>query len=1058
MKASAPSRLRRFGRLLWRCVRTGLVLLLLFVAAAAVYMNQFGLPEAAKRRVVAGLRAEGWEVEYSRMRLHGLRAILAENIYFQRANETGGPQLFVEEAEFVLNRAAIRNLDLELDALFLRGGRLLWPLQATNQTPRTLALTGIRGEVRFHPNALCELRDFTAEWHGVQLKVTGALTNAADVRFWKSASPSVRPTRTTEELLHDWAAQLDMVHCAPGSSLAGTLHGDARARVFFADWQLKLPAVRSPWGTGTNVVLALGAQAATAPEGVLHARAQLRAEQPNTPWGRSHTVELSAQFDATTAQAWPSNATLQLQLETAETIWGTAANLQLSADVALSPTDRSVATVKLNAVAQSFSNQWLQAGSARLKWQSGLLATNLSLLQGEAQIDGVHLKTDWGGAREAQASVEWNNPATNILFAAGVTNPAARFATIQSNWWTLLQPVALRWRSRVTGLTTPQVRDAECALTAHWQAPEAVVDSFEATLFGGHLNFTAALNATNGVARFNVASDVDAQQGAPLLATNTRRWLAQYSWEQAPKFTAHGQWTVPGWTNVINRFSGDTNAPPIPWADAESTLQLAGTLQSGPGAFRGVTFTSAQATLTHTNEQWFLPRVLCLRPEGELEFSYIEDGRTMDYRFDLRSRIDPLAMKPLVNEAEARRGFELFQFTETPWIEGQLCGRWRDASRLGLAVRIAATNFSFRGEPVREFRAKVSFTNDLVTGDSAFVRRAEGQAEVPLIVCDLNREKIFLSNAVSTLDPQAVARAISDKARRTLVDYQFATPPAVKVNGVVDLIARRNEHDLHFEVDGAGFRWRNFRLPRLAGQVDWVGDFLALTKLRGEFYGGGMTGFARFDFTPETSTDFSFSTSVTNASLPALLGDISVRTNRLEGVLSGELTIAAANTARDTSWQGEGRVRLDDGLIWDLPVFGVFSKISNRIIPGLGNSRAKEASATFIITNSVIRTHDLRVHATAMRMQYKGSVDFATRVDGRMEAELLRDVPGLGVLFSKVFWPVTKLFEFRVTGTLDDPKVEQLYLVSKLVLLPFHPIRTLKELFPGEPPKETEKK
>jgi hypothetical protein len=51
---------------------------------------------------------------------------------------------------------------------------------------------------------------------------------------------------------------------------------------------------------------------------------------------------------------------------------------------------------------------------------------------------------------------------------------------------------------------------------------------------------------------------------------------------------------------------------------------------------------------------------------------------------------------------------------------------------------------------------------------------------------------------------------------------------------------------------------------------------------------------------------------------------------------------------------------------------------------------------------------------------------------------------------------VTKLFEYKVTGTLGQPKIEPVYFVPKLVLMPFHPIRTIKELFPEEsPPAKT---
>ena len=82
----------------------------------------------------------------------------------------------------------------------------------------------------------------------------------------------------------------------------------------------------------------------------------------------------------------------------------------------------------------------------------------------------------------------------------------------------------------------------------------------------------------------------------------------------------------------------------------------------------------------------------------------------------------------------------------------------------------------------------------------------------------------------------------------------------------------------------------------------------------------------------------------------------------------------------------------------------------------------------------------------------EGNVDFKGRVDARMEAELLREFPGFGRLLSLVLLPFTKIFEFKVTGTLADPQSEPLYL-PKFFMLPFHPLRTLKELIPGEPIK-----
>ena len=55
---------------------------------------------------------------------------------------------------------------------------------------------------------------------------------------------------------------------------------------------------------------------------------------------------------------------------------------------------------------------------------------------------------------------------------------------------------------------------------------------------------------------------------------------------------------------------------------------------------------------------------------------------------------------------------------------------------------------------------------------------------------------------------------------------------------------------------------------------------------------------------------------------------------------------------------------LRDGLIWDIPIFGIFSDVLNGMVPGLGSSRASAGTCTFIITNGIIRSDDLDIRST----------------------------------------------------------------------------------------------
>ena len=255
---------------------------------------------------------------------------------------------------------------------------------------------------------------------------------------------------------------------------------------------------------------------------------------------------------------------------------------------------------------------------------------------------------------------------------------------------------------------------------------------------------------------------------------------------------------------------------------------------------------------------------------------------------------------------------------------------------------------------------------------------------------------------------------------------------------------------MRFDLSGGPFQWRRFRLNQVSAGLHWLDDSLTISNLSGAFYKGQLSGGARFDFSDPASTDYSFSGRANDVDLRLLMHDIATATNKLEGLVKGELTVTSASTEDPLSWQGFGKIHLRDGLIWDIPAFGLFSQPLNLLHPGLGNSRADESQAAFVITNSVIDTRDLEIHASVMRLHYKGTVDFKGNVNANVEAKILRDVWGLGQIFSVVLSPLTKMFEYRVTGTLGQPKKEPLF-IPKFLMLPLHPFRTLKDLFPSNP-------
>ncbi len=637
----------------------------------------------------------------------------------------------------------------------------------------------------------------------------------------------------------------------------------------------------------------------------------------------------------------------------------------------------------------------------------------------------------------AAAATRWAS-AGNVRFT-GSLGPAAHPPPAEGSWawWTNLQPYLLDWKFELTGLQSEKLVAEKVSGAGQWRAPDLTVTNLHAELHGGALDAAAVLDVITRDASFDVASDFDVQKIAPLLAEKTRRWLARSTWAGAPRLRGSGAVTLPAWTNREPDWRGEV----LP------TLRLAGEFAVTNGAYLGVAADWAHSHFTYTNLVWHLPDLEAGRPDGRLRLAHVADDRTQEYYFQIHSTIDPGALRPLLT-TNAQGGFDYFKLTQPPIVDAELWGRWREPDRTGFRGSVALTNFTFREQTVDSVVSAMRYTNRVLEFTEPRLWRGTQVLSAAGITADFNAMRLHFTNGFSTAEPLVVARAIGPQTGRELEPYSFSQPPTVRVSGYAPLKGS-SDADLRFAVEGGPFAWLNLKMPHLTGDVHWLGDTMVLTNAQSEFYWGNLAGQADFHF--NRGTDFRFDATFTNVHLPLLMADLATRTNHLEGWLSGQVVITNANSADVNSWQGYGQARLKDGLIWEIPVFGILSKPLDAVVPGLGNSRVTEGSANFIITNGVIFSDNLEMRAPAMRLLYEGTVAFDGHVNARVDAELLRDTWLIGRVVSLVFWPVTKMLESKITGTLSDPKSEPVF-IPKLLLVPLHPIRTLEDLF-SEPPK-----
>ena len=1040
MNAELPAATRRKRgfwrtcRVYFRRARIAVWLLILVLLGALLYLTQIGLPDFAKKPLLDNLRARGLDLQFSRLRLSWYRGIVAEKVRFGSADDPLSPELTVAQIQVRLNHRALARLRFQIDSLLLRQGRLVWPLAETNQAPRQLAVDNIQTELRFLPDDEWELDHFTAGFAGARIQLSGTMAHASAIREWKMLKPErATPVRVWRDRLREFADTLERIHFSAPPVLRLDVRGDARDLASFGIRVLvDTPGAETPWGAVNQGRFSARLFPATT-NGLSSAEMNLEAGEARTRWATTGDLQFTARLASFESLTNLGTADLTLCAGHVETEWGKGTNLQLTVHGAAMEGQTNLINADLALWAGCVETRWGSATNARFTAQWIHALTNAIPLSGEGKLRCGPANTDWGTARELRLDLRLATPP-----AAATTHGDDSWA-----WWADLEPYALDWEGGVSGVRSHGLEVEDIAAGGSWRAPELTLTNLHAELYQRHVDARVGLNVAARALNLTFASDVDPHSVAPALTEDARRWLAAFAWEQPPELKGEVSLVLPAWTNR----QPDWRAEVQPTLTAQGEFKL----QHG-GAYRGVPVTAAQSHLSYSNLIWRLPDLTVLRPEGTLEVTGEEDDRTRDFHLRISSTIDVRALRPLL-EAGPEKGLDYFTFTEPPVLGIEVWGRGHEPERTGIKGRVALTNFTFRGESASGLQTAFQYTNRFLQFTHPRVQRGAQQMSADGLGADFGAQLVFLTNGYSTAEPMVIARAIGPHVARAVEAYQFQQPPVARVQGTIPMHGE-DDANLHFDLDGGPFDWWRFHVPRVVGHVHWLGQHLTLSNVWVDFYGGQAAGNAQFDFHPGHETHYQFGVTMTNTLLQPLTKDLFLTTNHLDGRLNGTLVITNATTADIRSWNGYGDAALRDGLIWEIPIFGIFSDVLNGMVPGLGSSRASAGTCTFTITNGIIRADDLDIRSTGMRLQYRGTLDFEGNVNARVEAGLLRDMPLFGPMISMVFWPVTKLFEYRVTGTLGDPKAQPVYLIPKVMLLPFqmpfHPIRTLKGLLPED--------
>ncbi len=1027
------ARSRRWGRwrIYFRRIRIGVWLLILVLLGAVIYFNQVGLPGFLKKPLLSALRARGVDLQFTRLRWRWQGGLVAENVRFGQAAAPDGPTLAAKQADVRLSYAALARLRLQVESLALSQGQLHWPVPETNRPPRTLAVEDIETTLRLLPGDEWSLDQLRARFAGARFVLSGDITNASTIRDWPFLhAPPTAPEGRWQDELRQFADALEQIHFTATPELRLFVHGDARdLKSFSVHLTVDAPDAVTPWGSVAGGVLTGRLLPATSNE-TARAEVHLQAADFKSRWADARNLDVAlrlASVAALTNLTRLANVNLDLRAARLQTKWVTANALSAILRAGPFPDSTSLVTTDFELHAATLESPWADATNtvAAGHWLHAI--TNPTPLSCVSTVRLASAQSRWGRVDGFALAAHFDTP----------TNSPPQ-ADASWAWWTNLQSRQLDWACRLDRFESEKLHAKDIACAGQWLAPQLALTNLHASLYGGALEAQAQLDIATRAAAFYLQSDFDVQQLSPLLPEKGREWLAKLSWATPPHLSGNGSVVLPVWTN---------RAPD--WlAELQPTLCLTGQFAVTNGAYLGVHAGWARSRFSYSNSVWRLPDFQVGLPEGRLDLSHDADERTGNFYWRIRGMCDPHAFRPLV-PAHEQPGLDFFTFTQPPVVEGEVWGHSHEPDRTGFQGHVTLTNFTFRGETATSLASDLRYTNRILEFFSPLIRRGAETISADRVTVDFPAQRVYLTNGFTDTDPMVIARAIGPKPGAAIEPFRFTKPPMAHVNGFAPLRGERDA-DMSFDLAGGPFEWWRFRVPYISGQVRWQGETLDLNGVKAAFYDGAAAGFAHLHFIPEPGTEVQFAVNVTNANFRLLMADLVTRSNHLEGRLNGQIVITNANTDDWRTWNGYGHAQLRDGLIWEIPIFGILSPALDAVMPGLGSTRLSEGSAQFMLTNGVVYSDRLELGAPALRLQYNGAVDLTGRVAARAVAEPLRDAWLVGPIISFALSPVSKIFEFKITGTLDQPKSELIY-IPKVLLIPFHPFRTLESLFPAAP-------
>ena len=468
----------------------------------------------------------------------------------------------------------------------------------------------------------------------------------------------------------------------------------------------------------------------------------------------------------------------------------------------------------------------------------------------------------------------------------------------------------------------------------------------------------------------------------------------------------------PGWfaiaPHIVATVTGDFVDPDNFAYDARLTAQNC--------SYRGVALRAVSGNLRLRQSRLDVQQLVLVRPEGEVRGHILADFNDQRARFELGSTANPTALAPLLGD-QAAQFMRQYQFGDHNVAQARGVVDFFDPVQTDWTAQLATEHARCRGVPVEsvatvlELRQNRLGLTNLVLTTSSGVTRGK-------LLADLDTHRIAF-DLDTTANPTELAPFMGPRAQEFLKPYRFGPRTKAHASGVVDF-----DDDAHTawtaQIDNDGFAYWKFTADHGHANLALTNRTLRLDDVQFDVYGGKLRGRADFALAA-TNSAYYFDFNVAGNDLNKIFTAVRNTNSTVTGVLSGHAQFRGHGSDLATL-EGNGNLRITDGVLWEAPLFGVLSHI-------LGTTKATDAKATFTITNHVVKTDDLEISADPFTAECHGEFSFKGALDFRVKAQFLRAWPGIGWI-GRI---IGQILEYKVGGSVSAPTYRAVNLPKELL-------------------------